>query len=198
MAPTRIRLVESLSQSQLSSIIPPTPSSYVTKQPIPPTSYIQPTIDQFWNNSQDSATNIRANESWGDTIEVKCDNTVRIYFQNVNSFGLSQGTTKINTILQSLQHMECDIAFFVQTSINWRFLHIRNRLQMSLQRYFTRTKINIARNKFQSDQPALPGGCAQVVIGDWSGRIVEFIHDFRNMGRWCGIKLRLKGDRHLY
>lgn len=27
---------------------------------------------------------------------------------------------------------------------------------------------------------------------------MEYIHDFRNMGRWCGIKLRLKSDCHLY
>lgn len=97
-----------------------------------------------------------------------------------------------------MQTMECDIATFVQTSINWRFLHLRNRLRMSLQRMFPKHKLNISRNKFSSEQPALPGGCAQIVTGNWSGRIIEFIHDFRNMGRWCGIKLRLKGDRHLY
>jgi hypothetical protein len=58
--------------------------------------------------------------------------------------------------------------------------------------------VNIARNKFRSEQPALPGGCAKIVTGDWSGRIIEFIHDFRNMGRCFGVKLRLRGERHLH
>lgn len=45
------------------------------------------------------------------------------------------------------------------------------------------------------EQHTLPGGVAQIVRGDWTGRIVKYIHDFRKMGRWCG---RLKHDRHLY
>jgi hypothetical protein len=116
----------------------------------------------------------------------------------VNSFGLSQCRNKVNTILQTLKLAECDIENFVQTSVNWIFLHGRNRLRLELKKTFPKHCVNIARNKFRSEQPALPGGCAQIVTGDWSGRIIEFIHDFRNMGRWFGVKLRLHGERHLY
>ena len=206
LLPVPINIPESLSQLDLEAYIPiltqPTDEVCMDNQAVPTnpitTPLYQATLEQCWDNFQDSSSNVRPNDSWGDTIEVKCDNTVRIYFQNVNSFGLSQGTNKVNTILRSMQTMECDIATFVQTSINWRFLHLRNRLRMSLQRLFPIHKLNIARNKFNSEQPALPGGCAQIVTGNWSGRVIEFIHDFRNMGRWCGVKLRLKGDRHLY
>ena len=116
----------------------------------------------------------------------------------MNSFGLSQGRNKVNTILQTLKLAECDIENFVQTSVNWIFLHGRNRLRLELKKTFPKHCVNIARNKFRSEQPALPGGCAKIVTGDWSGRIIEFIHDFRNMGRWFRVKLRLHGERHLY
>lgn len=198
-----IRIVDRLSPEELTRLIPPTTPDTVRQHNLNINSqhgprHHQVTLDDCWDNFQSSATNLRPNEPWGDTIEVKCENTVRIYFQNVNSIGLSQGTNKVNTILQSLQLIECDIATFAQTSINWRFLHLRNRLRTSVQRIFPKNRINIAKNNFRSEQPALPGGCAQLVTGDWSGRIIEFIQDFRNMGRWCGIKLRLKGARHLY
>lgn len=160
--------------------------------------HFQSTLEQCWDTFQLSSSNIRPNEPWGDSIEVKCENTVCIYFQNVNSFVLSRVRNKVNTILQTLKLAECDIANFVQTSVNWRFFHLRNQLRLELQKTFPKHRVNISRNKFRSEQPALPGGCAQIVTGDWSGRIIEFIHDFRNMGRWFGVKLRLHGERYLY
>lgn len=123
-APPPISLPESLSMSQLLRNLPATPSSQVTSRgsidptPLEPNMYNQQTLDQCWDNFQNSSTNVKSNEPWGDSIEVKCSNIVPIYFQNVNSFGLSQGTNKVNTIFQSMQHIECDIANFVQTSIN--------------------------------------------------------------------------------
>jgi hypothetical protein len=55
----------------------------------------QSTIEQCWDNFQSCTTTIKANESWGDPINVKCD------FQKVKSLGLSQNP-----------------------SINWRFLNL--------------------------------------------------------------------------
>lgn len=155
-------------------------------------------LDSSWYNFQASSSNIRANDPWGDSIDVKDTHSFRVYYQNVNSLGLSQCTNKLNTVLNSLKQADCDIINIVQTSINWRFLHLRNRMRIALKHIFPIHKPNISRNKFQSDQPALPGGCAQIINGDWSGRIVEYLHDFRHMGRWCGIKMRLKGERYIY
>lgn len=204
LAPIPITVAETISPIALLTVLPPSTIPTLNTElnvpidPTPTTTFIQTTMDNSWDNFQPTSSNIRSNEEWGDSIEVKSSNSVRIYFKNVNSFGLSQGNTKINTILQSMQQVDCDIMNFVQTSINWRFLHLRNRLHIALKNIFPINKLNISRNKFVSHQPALPGGCAQIVKGDWSGRIVEYIHDFRNMGRWCGIKIRLKGERHLY
>lgn len=53
-------------------------------------------------------------------------------------------------------------------------------------------------NRFDSEQLALPGGTAQIVGGDWTGRMVGRIQDTRGLRRWCGSKIRLKHDRHLF
>lgn len=205
VAPRPITIVETLSRQELEAVLPG--SQAVTVEEVAhndqqvhwdTSPLFQTNLDQYWGNFQESSSEVRPNDFWGDLIDTKCSNTCRIYFQNVNSLGLSQGNTKINTVLQSMQQADCDIINMVQTSINWRFLHLRNRLRIALKKVYPIHKINVSRNKFSSAQPALPGGCAQIVQGDWSGRIVEYIHDFRQMGRWCGIKLRLKGDRHLH
>lgn len=59
-------------------------------------------------------------------------------------------------------------------------------------------KVVIGNNKYESEDHTLQGGVAQIVRGDWTGRIVKHIRDFRKMGRWCGTKIRLRNDRHLY
>lgn len=42
-------------------------------------------------------------------------------------------------------------------------------------------------------------GTAQLIsAGNWTGRVVEILHDFRNLGRWRRAKLRLMHDCFLY
>lgn len=87
---------------------------------------------------------------------------------------------------------------FAQTSVNWRMLRMRNAMHDPIRRRMPIYKLHVGRNKFDSDQATLPGGVAQIVKGDWTSRILEYIQDPRLMGRWCGIKLRLKNDRNLF
>ena len=75
-----------------------------------------------WDDFQQTCDILQSNEPWGDEITVKNSNTVRIYFQNLNSCGLSQGTAKWAQILSSMITAECDILNFVQTSANWKIL----------------------------------------------------------------------------
>lgn len=127
-------------------VLPSTNTSFVIPS-IP--DLFQTTIDNCWDNFQASLSNIRSNEPWGDTIDVKCDNTVQIFFQNVNSLGLSQNKNKLNTILQSMKTADCDICNFVQTSINWRFIHLHNRLRLALKNVFPINRLNVSH--FQAD-----------------------------------------------
>jgi hypothetical protein len=97
-----------------------------------------------------------------------------------------------------MKQMECDVSNFVQTGINWRNHDIQSRMRKTLTTKMQIHKLNVSQNKHNSDQPFLPGGTAQVIQGNWTGRIVQYIHDTRRMGRWCGVKIRLKCGRHLY
>ena len=116
----------------------------------------------------------------------------------MNSCSLFSGTSKINTIAESLVQAECDFINLAQTSINWKMLYLRERMKKSLHKFMPTNRLVTGNNKYESEQPTLPGGVAQIVRGDWTGRIVKYIHDFRRMGRWCGTKISLQHDRHLY
>lgn len=173
------------------SDVPPIP------EPIPTRRFHQPTFDSAWDMFQSSAEDLDQNSPWGDSIDVKLDHTVRLYFQNVNSLGLSHSRSKWTDILKSLHTAECDIIGLAQTSINWKHMYIRDRFLKPLRNKMPISKVNLSRNNFHSDNSVLPGGVAQIINGDWTGRIVEQINDSRRMGRWSGYKLRLKHDRFL-
>lgn len=199
--PRRVRLANATSQPAVSndSNIP-----INSNPPIPPPAPPQPTrrfhqtkFDSIWDAFQSSDAEVATNEEWGDSIGVKLDNTARLYFQNVNSLGLSTGRKKWQHILRSLNTAECDIIGLAQTSINWKKMHIRDRFLEPLRKKMPISKGNLSRNSFPTENSVLPGGVAQIVQGNWTGRIVDHVHDFRKMGRWSGFKLRLKHDRYL-
>ena len=174
--------------------IPPTDSSTTYSR-----RFHQTTLDDnIWDSFQDSCNNLKPNEPWGDDYSIKHSNSFRIYFQNVNSLGLSSDKEKFSNILSSMIKSECDIINWAQTSLNWKLLHTRNKVHETIRATKEIYKVNIGRNKYISPSPVIPGGTAQLIRGDWTGRIVELVHDFRLLGRWCGVKLRLKHDRHLY
>ena len=93
--------------------------------------------------------------------------------------------------------MECDIFNFAETSVNWKHVVPKENMIKPVKKKIPISRLNIGRNKFRSSQPTLPGGAAQVIAGDWTGRIVSYVHDSCQMRRWCGVKLRLKHNRNI-
>lgn len=122
---------------------------------------------------------------------VKDDNTVRVYFQNINSCGFAKGSGKWGKIIESMSIAECDFINVAQTSVNWNILSNRNHMHDTIRHKMPIYKLITGKNRFASEQTALPGGTAQVIRGDWTGRVTATIQDSRGMGRWCGSKIRL-------
>jgi hypothetical protein len=134
----------------------------------------------------------------GGDISVENDNTVRIYFQNINSCGFAKGVDKWGKIIESMSIAECDLIIVAQTSVNWNILSNRNNMHDNIQHKMPIDKLITCRNRFVSEQLVLSGGTLQIVRGDWTGHVVATIQDSWVLGRWCGSKIRLKHDRHLF
>lgn len=115
----------------------------------------QTTLDSCWTDFQSSCSDLKTNEHWGDNIEINHAHSFRIYFQNLNSCSLSQDSQKWRQIIKSMKKADCDIMNFAQTSLNWRFLPIRDRMRKVIFKAMPISKLNIGRNKFVSEQRTL-------------------------------------------
>ena len=151
-----------------------------------------------WDTFQALCSTLKPNDPWGDDYSVKYSNFFCPYFQNINNLGLSQVPEKATQILTFMTQSECDIINWVQTSPNCKLLCTWNTLHELICNLIQIYKLNVGRNKYISPSSVIPGGTAQLVCGNWTGRVVKMFHDFRHLGRWCGVKLRLKNGHYLY
>ena len=147
------------------------------------------------NSSQENENNI----PWGDSIKTKQQNTIRIYFQNVNGVQLHLPEKWENMIKTSMEELNSDIVGFCETSLNWKLPYIRKKLQQLNKKHLTiKTNITHSNNKAHSPSSFLPGGTLLATKGHWTGRIQEHLHDPKTMGRWTGTKYMLQQDKYLY
>lgn len=143
---------------------------------------------------------IQSTEAWGGSINSKAPKTFRIYFQNVNSIRVIDETGgKWNSALKYMQSKECEIFGSAETCTNWKDDITRKKFNKIAQEQFGFTnRIIHSQNKFNihnrtatvSKSNYQPGGTMQIVTDHWASRIIEEFHDPRQMGRWCGQKLR--------
>lgn len=100
--------------------------------------------------------------------------------------------------MTSMMQSECDIVSWFQPSLNCKLLRTRKTLHELICNKIQIYKLNVGRNKYISPSSVIPGGTAQLVCGNWTGRVLEMFHDFRHLDRWCGVELRLKHGHYLY
>lgn len=134
----------------------------------------------------------------GNTFKNKKDkDSIRILFQNINSL---QPTTNIKwmDILNEVQNMEADIVGLSETCTDWKKRTILERHHKDTRKVFKKSHLNYSRNKTIAIKEGLPGGMLQLCIGNITGRINQQLHDSWNMGRWCGHKLQMSNDQHLF
>ena len=153
--------------------------------------YIQPTL-----NLQGEK---KLNEPWGDDIQSKEENTVRIFFQNINSIQINQPDKWENIIKTLMIQYKSDIIGSCETGLYWKQPETRQKIHNNTRKHLKiKTNINHSKNKATSGTSFLPGGTMTITTGFWTGRIMSPLTDPAEMGRWSGTKYNLKNDRHLY
>jgi hypothetical protein len=128
----------------------------------------------------------------------KAPHTTRIYFQNINSVR-AKNNNKWKSILEYLKTSDCDITGLSETCANWQSRGLLHRFRSSTRPYFPTmclTTTNTAR-EYSSRSAYLPGGCLQLAVGHWTGRLEKHLHDPRSLGRWCGQQYRLASNKSL-
>ena len=113
--------------------------------------YIQPTL-----NLQGVK---KLNEPWGDDIQLKEENSVRIFFQNINSIQINQPDKWENIIKTLMIQYKSDIIGLCETGLHWKLPETRQKIHTNTRKHLKiKTNINHSKNKATSSTSFLPGG----------------------------------------
>ena len=121
------------------------------------------------------------------THEAWKDQTIRLYFQNVNGLRISDGNSDATEIFLQLQNVQADIFGLVETQIHCRDQHVQRQIQESKRRVWDHCKIFTCSSEEEWDHQWKPGGTLLGITGSLIGRVRKQILD--KYGRWIRVDL---------
>ena len=139
------------------------------------------------------------NDTWGASLSDKCNDSTRIFFQNINGLKDSKKKCCWEQHMIFMKEIGCEISGLAKTNTNWNFGNKKQALTQISNMAFPNSRINFSTNNFNttSNYSFLPGGAIQLCCNHWTGRIMRSINDPRKMGRWTGHQYRLKENKSL-
>jgi hypothetical protein len=145
------------------------------------------------------ALTLKTNKAWGsDRANPPVDST-RFFFQNVNGLKLGTENDRWTDHLKFMKKICIEVSGFAETNTNWNHERAILKINKATAKEFTNYAITYTRNRFKPPSTFLylPGGCNQICVNHWKGRILQNLHDPYRMGRWTGHTYRLDGKRTL-
>lgn len=138
---------------------------------------------------------------WGDPINKKKKEDVRIVFQNINGFGYKiDDEAKTKGFYDLMKRTEADIYTVAETNADWRKVPKKFTIWDQCREWFENVAITPSNNQHDRQQnPYQPGGTAVISQGDLALQIIDTGYDPHRMGKWswalfCGknnVKIRL-------
>jgi hypothetical protein len=141
-----------------------------------------------------TASSVGATEWAGSSFSnFKEEQTFRLAFQNVNSLGTNQYEHNIQEFATTQQELQIDFAGITEHCLNTSQLKVLNTIHKSLNRHF-RGQYVMQMNSASLDtiSPYLPGGTANLIIGEHLSRIDPHGRGGDQHGRWSFFTLRRK------
>lgn len=140
------------------------------------------------------------NIPWGDGIHniPKPAHHTRIYFQNVYGLRLTtDGLSKWQDCIRTIQEHSCDIFGFAETNCNWSKNRVRHRIKATTSQQLSQSRLSTSQNAYVHDSDYLPGGTLTCAHGTWGGRLQTMLQDPQKMGRWSGHLYKVHSGHRL-
>jgi len=135
---------------------------------------------------------------FGDVIENKCNNTLRIGFQNVRGFPIHKGKIKEDNIRMGLTKWEFNIFGCVETNLDWRTLPEEEKFPFRTREWWDTQHISWAHNRTgTSGSTHQFGGSAIFSINHTAHRVIDKGADGSALGRWTWTKYQGKNGQTL-
>ena len=125
-------------------------------------------------------TNINQPKQWR-------DQTIRLYFQNINGFSLQDAGSDLTDIFLQLQNIQVDIFGLVETQVHCRNQQVQSQIQACKRRVWDHCKIFTCSSEEEWNRTSKPGGTMLGVTGNLAGRIRKQHPD--RYGRWIRVDL---------
>lgn len=141
-------------------------------------------------------TNSRDNVAYGDSINIKNDGILRIYYQNIHGIKKSNTWHDFQYSIPILHKWNVDIMAYSETNIQWREddkISIKNLIKPSYQNCLISTSNSSAPSQSYYQQ----GGTCTITTNSFTGRVCENLSDTTGLGRWSGQRLRCGNSKHL-
>jgi len=135
---------------------------------------------------------------FGDVIENKRNNTLRIGFQNVGGFPSQKGKIKEDNIRIGLTKWEFDIFGCVETNLDWCTLPEEEKFPFRTKEWWDTQHISWAHNRTgTSGSTHQFGGAAIFSINHTAHRVIDKGADGSALGRWTWTKYQGKNGQTL-
>jgi hypothetical protein len=136
------------------------------------------------------------NYPFGDILQKKEKNTIRLFFRNINGIFKANSWTPLHTSCQQLITAEVDIVGFAETNIKWD-IRRHNQTSQAFKRVYKQCTISTASGSKTCVLAYQPGGTVTVATGKYTGRITKNIKDTNSMGRWTGLRFATNYDHFI-
>lgn len=148
----------------------------------------------FFNNM----STLDYNDHWGDPMVKKSENSIRLFFQNINSFQVHDNSMdKIEQSMINLNEMEVDLIGIAEPCINWNNRTLAKTVNRTISN-ITQQSTAASTTDINLKKRYLPGGTMSIATNLWTNRILKKIYDTDGMSRWSGFKLRLNATTNLF
>ena len=123
---------------------------------------------------------------YGDKMEKKKRENIRIVNQNINGLGTSVETDKRDAIKNFIVKNKIDLFVMSEVNINWKVVAKRNSMGMLAKKWFENSRAITANNTlYNTKNHHQQGGVAIITAGEMALRVKHQNKDGRNLGRWC-------------
>jgi len=135
---------------------------------------------------------------FGDRIEIKEENILRIGFQNIGGFPIQRGKLKEDNIRQGITKWDIDIFGMAEVNLDWRLVKEQDRLPTRTKEWWPQQYVCWAHNKtIEPRQPRQYGGTAIFSVNKAALRAIDKGCDGSNLGRWAWTKYKGKSNKTL-
>lgn len=158
--------------------------------PVPALSKKQKTTKQYVKQD----LNYDDSDFFGDDIQTKGTNTVRIVFQNINRLGIDSSLQwKLDRFITLAKEYEFDVVGWAEINLNWKIAKPHRRLKERLRSSkWDRLEVATAHNRQEKLHFYQPGGTSMMAYDQTSYRASASGADDLGLGRWSWMLLRGK------